>query len=161
MFGSVDRETSSSGGFGMFLLGALVGAGAALLLDPQRGAARRARARDRAASLARQASAGARRRAKDVRQRAQGRAYELEHADEEVDDGVLVERVRAQIGKRTSHPGAIEVGAQRGRVVLSGPVLRSEVEGLIDIVEKVRGVKSVESRLEVHEAPGDVPPLQG
>jgi osmotically-inducible protein OsmY len=53
------------------------------------------------------------------------------------------------------------VEASGGTVTLSGPILRREVDGLIEIVTKVRGVKAIEDRLEVREAPGDLPGLQG
>src|SRR5690606_31963398 len=48
-----------------------------------------------------------------------------------------------------------------GHVVLSGPILRSEVEHLLHEVRKVRGVREVENRLEVHEHGNHVPSLQG
>jgi hypothetical protein len=46
-------------------------------------------------------------------------------------------------------------------VTLSGPILAGEVPGLIDCVNGIPGVKSVESRLEVHETAGSHPSLQG
>jgi osmotically-inducible protein OsmY len=59
-----------------------------------------------------------------------------------------------------SHPGALDVQAQDGTVVLSGNILRREVDDLISRVGKIRGVRHVESRLTVHDQPGDVPDLQ-
>jgi osmotically-inducible protein OsmY len=143
-----------------FALGAIAGATAMLLLDPARGNARRALAAQKAAAMARRASELARRRAKDVAQRAEGRKYEMEHADEVVPDALLVERVRAQLGKRVQHSGPLDVRAVDGVVTLSGPILRNEVEGLLDIVGKVRGVKRIENRLDVNEVPGNRPSLQ-
>jgi hypothetical protein len=40
-------------------------------------------------------------------------------------------------------------------------VLRNEIEGLLHIVNQVRGVKRVENRLDVRESPGTEPGLQG
>jgi osmotically-inducible protein OsmY len=139
----------------------LLGAALALLLDPRRGAARRAHIRQKAGSLARRGSAEATRRARDLAQRARGKRYEIDHARETVADDVLVERVRAQIGKRTRHASALRIEATAGTVVLAGPVLRDEVEGLVAIISKVRGVKAIEDRLEVHDDPANVPGLRG
>jgi len=77
------------------------------------------------------------------------------------DDEVIAERVRAKMGRLVSHPHAIEVACAQGRVTLSGPVLACEVHRLVAGVESVRGVTGVESRLQAHNEPGDVPGLQG
>jgi osmotically-inducible protein OsmY len=154
------RRSESSGTLS-FALGALVGAFGALLLDPARGPARRARLREQGVRYARASRTRAARRAQDAQNRLAGREYELTHRDEEVTDALLVERVRAQLGKPVSHPGALDVRAEHGRVVLSGRILRHEVDDLLATVAKVRGVKGIENRLEIHEAAGSVPELQG
>jgi hypothetical protein len=76
-------------------------------------------------------------------------------------DAVLAERVRSQLGGLASHPSAIEVRAEQGRVILSGPILRDEIDGLLHGVASMRGVRDVENHLQVHDTPGDVPALQG
>ena len=153
-------RTSGRSTWSSFVLGALVGAGVMWLLDPARGTARRARIRQRATASVRRARAEARKQALGAARRAKGRRYELQHAREEVSDDVLVERVRAQIGKRVRHAHALRVEAARGCVTLSGPIEKDEVEGLVGVVEKIRGVKSVERRLDVREPTGAEPTIR-
>ena len=111
-------------------------------------------------STARSIAAEVVRSARDIGNRGRGRIYELTHADETVPDGLLVERVRAQIGRAVSHSRPLRVEATDGCVVLSGPILSAEVAPLLEIVCKVRGVKSIESQLDVHEDAGTEPSLQ-
>jgi uncharacterized membrane protein len=70
---------------------------------------------------------------------------------EEVGDDVLVERVRAELGRVVSHPHAVEVAADRGHVTLSGPILAEEARPLLRCVRNVPGVKAVSDRLTVYE----------
>jgi len=154
----VRREGELS--LGSLALGFGAGVLAAMLFDPRRGAARRAQVRDKAYAAARHIAEEIVRGARDLSQRGRGRIYELTHAEETVPDSLVVERVRAQIGKAVSHSRPVQVEAQDGCVILSGPILKDEVEPLIEIVCKVRGVKSIESRLDVHEDAGTLPSLQ-
>src|SRR5581483_9867160 len=62
--------------------------------------------------------------------------------------------VRVSAGR--SHPGAIEVSALSGRVVLSGAVLEREYVRLLRTVGSVRGVADVEDRLAVYESPAGI-----
>jgi osmotically-inducible protein OsmY len=80
---------------------------------------------------------------------------------ERVPDTVVVERVRSRIGHVVSHPGAIEVTVQNGRVTLSGPALARELDPLLSDLAHVRGVTGVENKLDIHEEPGSLPALQG
>lgn len=166
--GSVD-EREAGGGVGR-TTGALaalaaLGAGAALmyLLDPDRGASRRALLRGRIASSLRTADErlGASRR--DLANRARGMLAETRArlTPEDVDDQVIVGRVRAELGHHVSHPGSLEVTSERSVVTLGGPVLADEVDKVLEVTRKVRGVREVVSRLEVHESAGSVPGLQG
>lgn len=78
-----------------------------------------------------------------------------------VEDSVLAERVRACLGRAVSHPGAIDVETNEGRVVLSGDVLAHEYPQLMRCVRAVRGVRSVDDRLGVHSDARGVSALQG
>ena len=157
-------QTHSNGGKAAALLGG-IGLGAALLylLDPDRGARRRALARDKAVHFGRVAGERLGARSRGLRNRAQGLAARARRAkSEEVTGGdVLEARVRSEIGRAARNPGAIHVAARGGRITLTGPVLAKEKEALIACAEAVPGVEQVEDRLEPHDAAGDVSALQG
>jgi osmotically-inducible protein OsmY len=145
-----------------FLAGFVLGGVTVALLDPRRGAARRALLRDKAFSAVKDAAETGSRRARDVQQRLRGVVYEAKArmSEQDVPDDILIERVRAQIGRPVSHPRAIDVRAQNGRVVLSGPILADEADELIRRISRIPGVRSIESELELHTDSGDVPSLQ-
>lgn len=145
-----------------FIQGAGVGAGLMYFFDPDLGRRRRALLRDQLVHLMHEVDRGTAAALDDAGHRVRGMAAEMRSPESEnVDDIVLVERVRARIGRINSHPGAIFVTADNGQVTLSGPVLADEVERLLDGVRSVPGVKGAVNHLEVHEHPGDVPGLQG
>ncbi len=147
---------------GALLTGLGAGVGLMYFLDPERGRRRRAIIRDRIVHSA-HASAGAMgATGRDLSHRAKGTASRMlaTFRHESVDDVVVVERVRAQLGRLVSHPRAIEVDAVDGIVTLRGPVLRAEVPRLVSGVRRIRGVRDVVNRTEEHSEPGRVPALQ-
>jgi hypothetical protein len=142
---------------------ALVGAAAMYLFDPDRGRRRRALMRDQLVSAASHLDDAMEATARDLTHRAQGLMAEARStvSDEEVSDEVLVGRARAKMGRVVSHPGAIKVTAEQGRVTLSGAVLEHEHEELLQAVRSVRGVVEVEDRLEPHKSADGISALQG
>ena len=74
---------------------------------------------------------------------------------------MLIERVRAKMGRIVSHPHAIQIGASNGRITLSGPILAHEAEPLLDAVRSVWGVNDIEDHLVVYDHPESIPALQG
>jgi hypothetical protein len=151
-----DRRLSS-------LLGAYaLGAASMFVLDPARGRRRRALARDRLVRGSHEAQLALASGSRDLAHRSRGWLAELRGRlrAERVDDDVLTERVRARLGRLVGHPGAIEVGAHDGVVVLRGPILADEMASLLVHVRGVRGVRAVENRLDAHLQP-DVSSLQG
>jgi hypothetical protein len=146
------------------LTGAGLGALAMYLMDPSRGRRRRARLAEAASHVSHRAHAIAGMTARDVQHRVSGLAARtLDHLVEEgaPSDEVLVERVRARLGRLVSHPGAIDVSASGGTVTLKGEVFEAEVDQLIQGVAAVRGVTAVENRLEPHRDAVRVSALQG
>jgi hypothetical protein len=128
-------------------VGAGVGAGLMYLYDPQMGRRRRAVARDKFIHVGRGIVDAVDVTSHDLTNRAVGLLAEMRSifVSEEVADEVLAERVRAQLGGLVSHPRAIEVRAEQGRVNVSGAVLRDEVDPLLKGVTAVRGVYDVAS----------------
>lgn len=134
----------------------------AYLLDVDRGRRRRAIAIDKLVRAGHLMGDAADATARDVRNRSLGAVARLRSAFERnVDDDVLVERVRARIGGAVRHPRAIDVYAVDGTVTLRGLVLARDVKPLLRRVAATRGVRRVEHRLQVHEARGNIPSLQG
>jgi uncharacterized membrane protein len=140
-----------------------LGAGLMYLFDPERGSRRRALVRDKAVHAWKVTETAVGKTSRDLQNRARGLAATTKGVmvREDVSDEVLIERVRARLGRVVSHPRAIEVTSDQGRVTLSGPAFAHEVGRVLAAVAMVRGVKGVEDRLEVHESAGDHPALQG
>jgi hypothetical protein len=146
-----------------FLGGVGVGAGLFFILDPQRGAARRAWVRDKMFHGIRLCGRFLDKRVRDLRNRVQGELAERRAylAEEQVDDDVLVERARAQIGHVLSHPSAVEVSARDGVVMVRGPVLEGEREKIEHRLSETRGVRDFRVEVETHPTAEGVPALQG
>ena len=143
---------------------ALLGVVAMYMLDPDKGKRRRALVGDKAYSVVSDARQALRAATRDAAHRIEGmraRARRLVSDAPVPDDLQLIERVRARMGRLVSHPHAIQVGANNGRVTLSGPVLRHEVARLLDAIRTVWGVSTVEDRLVVYDSAESISSLQG
>jgi uncharacterized membrane protein len=140
-----------------------LGAGVMYLLDPDLGARRRHRVRDKFLSGVRGALDSAARTAQYARDRSRGAVAEAaaRMRPDGADDWTICQRVRAAIGRVVSHPRAIVVDADEGVVRLRGPILAREVDDLLAAVRRVRGVRGVDDRLDVYTDPAGVPALQG
>ncbi len=145
------------------LISAGVGAGVSYLFDPNRGRRRRALLRDQVTRATHKTVDAIDATSSDVGNRTRGLRASMRSwwRGGPVNDAVLTERVRAVIGRVVSHPGSINVATENGHVILSGPILADEVGMLLRRVRAVRGVASIEDRLEMHEHAGNVPGLQG
>ena len=140
-----------------------IGLGAALMfvLDPDRGARRRALVRDKSVKLLRRGGRTVRDRSVDIGNRIGGTASEIRAKLKPPPTDIQIEAsVRAELGHNVEHPKAIEVVVDGGNVILRGNVLEDELDDLLSTVRSVRGVRDVRSELEVQVAPGDTPSLQ-
>ena len=144
------------------IAGLLTGAGLMYLMDPDRGARRRALVRDQAVRARHRLAEGAEATGRDLRNRAKGTAAELRSRfrRETADDEILHERVRAALGRVVSHPAAVEVSVADGRVTLAGQVLGHELDDLVRTVGGVRGVSEVRNELTVSSSPEGVSSLR-
>jgi osmotically-inducible protein OsmY len=146
-----------------FVKGAAIGAGLMYYFDPVAGNRRRALLRDQLNHMLNKSCDVADAKWRDLQNRAYGAYAETRRSiqSDEPSDQVLVDRVRATIGRHVTHAGAIEVEACDGIVCLSGPALAAEVDELLGAVRSVRGVKDVEDQLDVHESAANISTLQG
>ena len=149
----------------MLLVGATIGAMVMYILDANSGRRRRARARDKAVRILNDLQWYARRRGENLKNRALGSLAEMRsrarEAQTQVGDRVLEARSRAQLGHMLSHPGAVEVRAEDGCVIVSGPVLEGEREKILDRLNKTRGVRTIDLRVTEHSSSEGIPSLQG
>ena len=146
-----------------FPLAVALGATAMYLFDPQQGRRRRAIVRDQVARRSREACEWGEGAARDIAHRARGAGASLRQIFEgrPVTDEQLAARVRARLGRATSHPGAIEVQAKDAHVVLTGAVLMSELPDVVRAVRRVPGVRHVDDQLTGYANPRGVSALQG
>jgi BON domain-containing protein len=140
------------------LSGLGLGAGFIYFFDPVSGGRRRKMVADQVFSAAKQLDGAVSRTGRDTAHRLHGAIHEAGRRfrhEGPVDDRVLEERVRARLGRHTSHLSAIEVSAAGGVVTLRGPILLSELDRVLRAADRVPGVDAVVSELEPHEtAPG-------
>lgn len=144
---------------------ATLGAGAGLmyLFDPDCGACRRARLKDKAAHTINKTGAAAGSVSRDLTNRVRGLAAQAGSVfkSSAADDDILAARVRSRMGRAISHPGAVEVMAQNGVVILGGDALTHEVAALLACARSTPGVRGVDNHLRIHNRPDDIPTLQG
>lgn len=131
--------------------------------DPVSGRRRRAQAVDRLTHVARDSRHFAELATRDAKNRSVGLAAEARallrpaHSD----DATLAARVRSRLGRVVSHPHALDVTVQDGRVTVAGPVLQHEADAALACTRRVRGVVDVNDRMTRYERPDHVPALQG
>ncbi|MCM2282556.1 MAG: BON domain-containing protein [Bdellovibrionaceae bacterium] len=158
------RPESRLGGW---VAGFLVGIASAYFLDPDRGRRRRAMFVDQAGRRVREAAIWVGKKQRHVSHILEGLPHRFSHSAayfgeaEPVDDERLVQRVRAQMGRVTRHPGSIFVTARAGRVTLTGPVMADEIEHVMKCVRMVPGVKHVVNATTSYSRGAKVPGLQG
>lgn len=150
-----------------FTYGLAIGAGTMFLLDPARGAARRARLRDGSRRVVHDAEHFVEVGARDLENRTHGvgaraRSFLRRASEDELSEDVIVARVRSRLGRATSHAHAIEVRFKEGNEIeLKGPALATEHDRIVRAASRVRGVHHIDDDLVVYENADGVAGLQG
>lgn len=146
-----------------FAGGCLLGAAGMYLLDPHRGGYRRALVRDKVIHYRKKFGRESGVVARDLKHRGIGIIAEARQkfSPGQVSDDILVARVASKLGRVVSNPHSIELTADRGRILLGGPIFIDEAEQLIKTVRGIAGVRGIDNRLEVHSRTERHPALQG
>jgi hypothetical protein len=150
--------------FTWFVLGAAVGSVSMYFLDPQRGRTRRAYIQQRAVGIGNDAICVVDKQVRNFGNHIWGLGAELVSfivKSPATDDYTLVQRIRSKIGREVTHPRALHIRAENGRVFLSGKILSTEVENVVECIRRMKGVNHVVNDLEVHTSAESIPDLQG
>jgi uncharacterized membrane protein len=133
------------------------------VFDPVIGRRRRSLARDKIIRLTHKTSDAIDASMRDLKNRAFGSVAATRglFSRADIDDSVLADRVRSELGFLVSHPSSIEVTVKNGAVTLTGPIIENEVDQLLKGVRSIRGAKDIDNRLEVHKNADSIPGLQG
>jgi hypothetical protein len=142
---------------GSMLTTAAIGGGLMYVFDPDRGRTRRALLRQKAIRGIHIIRCQANKQLRNAGHHIIGRAEEIKSAfhDRSIDipDDILLERVRAQLGRAVRHFGMLEVRVEDGCVIAKGPVLNGETKRIGKRLSKVRGIRDWDLRLnEINEA---------
>ncbi len=145
------------------LFGVGIGVTSMLLLNPLRGARRRALIRDKMVSATRKTGEAAGATWRDLGNWITGMRSKTKHlfSDEAVDDATVAERVKSALGRVTAHQRAVSVRTADQCVMLTGDALASEITSIVSAVQRVPGVVSVQNNIRTHSTAEGVPMLQG
>lgn len=144
--------------------GLAFGLAAMYLYDPDRGRSRRKLLADYGRMKAHRKSEALRVMTRDLNNRLEGLRSEMSGAlnhEDFVDDAVLCERVKTDLGRVISHAHAVHVTSETGKVTLLGDILAKEVQDAVRCARGVHGVHSVANELSVHHSAEGIPALQG
>jgi hyperosmotically inducible protein len=139
---------------GFVVAGFGLGAAAMFIFDPASGRRRRALVRDKRLHLWKTVAHFFRQSKRDLQHRVRGTVAEVKarRLETRVDDDILVERVRAKLGRLVAHAHRVEVHADHGYIVLRGTVSPVEKLALLAGVKAIPGVRDVEHELLVEGA---------
>jgi hypothetical protein len=140
-----------------FLVASALGAAASYFFDAERGAARRAKARDQLDSVLRRGRRNALRTAMQIEDRARGRLAQVQHAGDERDndDLTVLDRVESEVfGRRGFPKDRINADVVDGRLTLRGQLdSEDQIRTVVAAAEGVPGVVEVVTLLHLPGTP--------
>jgi hypothetical protein len=146
--------------FGL-IAGALVGAGLMYLFDSRMGNRRRAVARGKAVRVFSRSSVIAGKTFRHLRNQLEGIAANLTRTlrpEGVVSDRKLIDRIRSVVGRSIPHPSAVDFSSHDGRVTVRGYLKPHEAGQVIQAIERIAGVRSVDNQ--IVDASGDTHSVQ-
>jgi osmotically-inducible protein OsmY len=132
------------------IAGIAIGTSLMYLFDPRQGNRRRAVARDQVSHIIRRTSVVAGKTFRHLRNKLEGAlagATESLRPEGEVSDRRLAERIRSTVGRTIAHPSSVDFAVHEGRVTVRGYLKPHESGAIVQAVEKVPGVRSVENQI--------------
>jgi hypothetical protein len=146
------------------LEGLALGAGLMYLMDPQSGRRRQAMAKDQLQKQmkSKQAAIGVMQR--DFMNRSRGMVTQFKAARTKGDiaaDEIVCARIRSAMGRCCSHPKSVHCEVHNGEVTLTGQILTTEVQPVVQCVKSTRGVTKVVNNLDAVEDSTGISGLQG
>jgi hypothetical protein len=140
-----------------FLLGAAVGAGLMALVDPDRGASRRAQIRQKALHRVKAAGHEGQKQVRRFGGYLWGGIAETKarfrDRRRKIPDDRLYDRVRAQLGHAVYYLNLLEIAVVDGEVRVRGPVLAGERERISHRLNETRGIRNFTIDVEELSAP--------
>lgn len=141
------------GSIGLFAGGALLGARLMYLFDPDRGRSRRVRLHDKAVHGVHVVRRVTNKQLRNAGNHLVGRIHEVRSSirdrSTDVSDDILLDRVRAQLGRDVRHMRMLDFRVENGCVIVEGPALHGEAHKIRERLQKTRGVHNCDVR--VHE----------
>lgn len=130
--------------------GIAIGTGLMYLFDPRQGNRRRAVARDKVTHVLNRSSILSGKMIRHLRNKVEGLVANATHSlrpEGTTSDRKLVERIRSTVGRAVPHPGAVDFAVHSGRVVVRGYLKPHEAGAVIQAVQGVPGVLSVDNQI--------------
>jgi len=127
---------------GSFVGGTALGAGLMYILDPNRGNARRAKLREKAIRAVHVTQREANKQLRNAGNHLVGIMREVKSSirdrSSEISDDILLDRVRAQLGRDVRHMRMLDFTVEDGCVIVAGQALRGEADKIRGRLRKTR-----------------------
>ncbi|MEW6731797.1 MAG: hypothetical protein AB1489_10760 [Acidobacteriota bacterium] len=137
-------------------IGTGFGAGLMFIFDPAKGKDRRTLVRGKVTDTVAKTGEVITKTPQNIANRVSGIMGEARSSYKKIKDDKLVASVCSRIEGVVSNPKSIQIVADNGSLTLSGSIPAIEVDNLLKTVSSVRGVKTLENKLETHARADDL-----